>query len=518
MATTRAPKSTPTKLAAPKPTRPDYQIYGDSGLNRAAGYIFEEYLPELRGERGKRALREMGNDPIIAGILFAIAMMLRRLEWPVTPASDDPEAHRIADRVQAALDDMELTFPDTMAEALSFLQWGWALMEVEWKVCRGDTGEPRTQSAFDDGWISWRRWGIRAQDTLLHWRMEPDGTPSAMIQLVPYTGGMFTIPLDKCLHFKTVQRKGSPEGVSAIRPCWTPYSFKKNIQRLEAIGIERNWVGIPMATVPAEWQSPSATATQAANYAAVKSIVTNLRNDEQSGIVWPSDIDPETGKPITELTLLQTGGAPTVDTDRVIQRHNHDIARALLAGFIFLTDGAGSYALSENQTGLFSRALGAWADHMAAVITKGAIEPMMRYNGVPRAHWPALTHEETGEIDPVQMSETLLNLTQAGLIDVADADLRAWTAKSFGYPAPKVSDEQEAEAGDAGAAVKPLPVKEQTTPPTEGDAAPAEPGAATSAEQKPKAAVEPSEIAAALARFEKALGAKRGILNAEVAA
>lgn len=513
--TTRPAKPATTKLAAQKPSRPNFQVYGDAGLNRAAGIIFEEYLPELRGERGRRLLREMQNDPIIGGILFAVDMMIRRLEWRVEPASDDPAAHTVAERVQQAMDDMELSWVDTIAEAASFIPWGWCVMETEWKVCAGSSSNPLRHSAYDDGWIAWRRWGIRAQDTLLHWQMDPDGTPTAMVQLVPYSGGMFTIPLDKCLHFKTMQRKNSPEGDPAIRDCYTPYYYKKRLQRLEAIGVERNWVGIPMAKLPAEYMSPNATAAQQATLATIKAIVTNLRNDEQAGIVWPSDLD-ENGNPLFELTLLQTGGAPTVDTDRVIMRHNHDIARALLAGFIFLADGEGSYALSVNQTGFFARALGAWVNHMAEVITKGAIEPMMRYNGVPAEQWPTLEHGEIGEIDMTNMADSLLSLAQAGLIDVADPDMRAFTAKLFGLPTPDQTPEQEEEAeggqeetaqtdqtGGANPAIKQLPVKEQITPKTEA---------------KPKAAVEPSEIKAAMARFDKVLGTKRGILNAEVTA
>jgi hypothetical protein len=504
---TRTPKSTP-----PKPSRPDMTIYGDSGLNRAAGYLYEEYLPELRGERGRRVLREMVNDPIIGGILFAVDMMIRRLEWRVEPASDDPAAHTVAERVEQAMNDMELTWIDSIAEAASFIPWGWAVCELEWKVCAGPSANPLRNSSFDDGWIAWKRWGIRAQDTLLHWELDDAANPIAMVQLVPYVGKMSTIPLDKCLHFKTVQRKNSPEGVSAIRACYTPYYFKKRIQQLEAIGIERNWVGVPVARIPSEHMAPGATST---TYQQFKTLVTNLRTDEQSGIVIPSDVDPETKMPLFQLELLQMGGAPTVDTDRVIMRHNHDIARALLAGFIFLADGQGSYALSVNQTGFFARALGAWVTHMAEVITKSAIEPMMRYNGVPQEQWPTLEHGEIGEIDMTNMADSLLSLAQAGMVDVADPDLRAFVAKLFGLPTPKQTPEQEQEADGGGAPeqddaagtdpngpIKKLPVKEQADVPTEGET--------------PKAAMEPSELDAALARFAR-IAKLSDVLNAEVA-
>jgi hypothetical protein len=512
--------------------RPDFTVYGDTGLNRASGYLFEEYLAELRGERGRRVLREMLTDAVIGGIMFAVDMMIRRVDWRIDPASDDPEAQKWASRVDDARSDMELTWTDTIAEAASFIPWGWAVQEIEWKRCNGHTGNPLTHSGLDDGLIAWKRWGIRAQDTLLHWEMDPDGTPTAMIQLVPYTGGMHTIPLNKCLHFKTVQRKNSPEGISSIRSCYTSWYFKKRIQQLEAIGIERNWVGIWHGKVPSEWMSATASPTQAANYAQIKNIVTNIRNDEQSGIVTPIDRD-EDGNLLVEIDLIRTDGSPTIDTDRVIQRHNHDIARALLAGFIFLGDGAGSYALSETQIGFFSRALGAWVKHMAEVITKGAIEPMMKYNGVPQEHWPKLNHGEIGEIDMTGLAENLLSLAQAGVIDVADPDLRSFVNTAFGLPVPKQSDAQEAEedaAADPNGPVKELPAKEQMDVPTVGETEPAADAAPTVKSAKPrkpkvaaagapKVAMEDREIQDALAVFDRVAGKKyRGLLEAAVPA
>jgi hypothetical protein len=490
-------------------TRPNFGNFGDSGLYRSGGFTYEEYLPELRGERGRRVLSEMiRGDAIIGGILFAIDMMIRRLEWRIDPASDDPEAHKWAERIDQAREDMELTWVDTISEASSFIPYGWAVQEIDWKLCAGASDDPIRNSRFDDGVIAWRRWGIRSQDTLLMWEFDPTGTPTAMLQLNPYIGQTNTIPLDKCLHFKTVERKHNPEGISAIRNCYSSWRFKKNIQNLEAIGIERNWVGIPVAKVPSEYLAPGADPKLQASLGTIKTTVTNIRNNEQAGIVWPSDRD-EDGNPMFELSFLQTGGSPTLDTDRVIQRHNHDIARSLLAGFIFLADGAGSYALSVNQTGFFARALGAWVNHMCEVINKSAIAPMMRYNGVPEDYWPVLNHGEIGEIDTTGMADTLLSLAQAGLIDVADPDIRAWSANIFGYPAPVQSDAQEAEAGDGEAepddpaadpAIKELPVKEQITPKTEA-----------------KAAMEPDEIAAALARFDK-VPTLADVLKAEVAA
>lgn len=480
-------------------TRPDFSTIGDSGLLRAGGYVIEEFLPELRGERGRRVLREMITDPIIGGILFAIEMLIRRLDWRLDPADDSNEAHRIADRVEAARDDMELTWTDTITEALSFVPWGFAVQEINWKRCQGHGADPMTNSHYDDGVIAWRRWGIRAQDTLLRWEFDPDGNATAMIQLVPYVGRTSTIPLAKCLHFRTTSRQANPEGVPLLRHAYVPWYLKKRLQQIEAIGVERSWAGLPMAKVPAEYLSLTATGEQRMLVATMKKIVTNIRADEQAGVVWPSDRD-DRGNPLFELGFLVPGGAATIDTDRVIQRYNRDIARAVQADFMFLGEGKGSYALSVSRTGLFARALQAWVTHLTEEITRQAITPLLRYNGWPEELTPTLAAGDIGETDLSDLGTDLLALSQAGLLDTTDPDLRQWVAERWRLPVAKVTPSQEQEAGSTPAA----PAGPAVPPPVAGGGR----------SQQAAEALDP--VAGTLAIFERVAGRYAGLLGATV--
>ena len=56
-----------------------------SSLRRQGGDVAEEYLRELQGSRGTQIYREMGNDSIIAAVLSAIKMTLRRVHWYAAP-------------------------------------------------------------------------------------------------------------------------------------------------------------------------------------------------------------------------------------------------------------------------------------------------------------------------------------------------------------------------------------------------------------------------------------------------
>jgi phage gp29-like protein len=137
---------------------------GLSGLRHYAGHVREEFLADLSGARGARVYREMrDNDPVVGAVLFAIEMLLRGVAWRVEPAANGAADRAAADFVRQALDDMDHGFEETLSEALSFLTYGWALFEIVYKRRK------IADSRFADGAVGWRKFAIRAQDSLSRW-------------------------------------------------------------------------------------------------------------------------------------------------------------------------------------------------------------------------------------------------------------------------------------------------------------------------------------------------------------
>jgi hypothetical protein len=55
---------------------------GSTGLKRSGmrGSVYEEFLPQLSGERWRKVYREMAdNDPVVGAIRYAIEMLLRNV-------------------------------------------------------------------------------------------------------------------------------------------------------------------------------------------------------------------------------------------------------------------------------------------------------------------------------------------------------------------------------------------------------------------------------------------------------
>ena len=390
---------------------------GTSGLVTYGGQISEEHLRQLAGTRGIKTFAEMrDNDDTVGAILFIIDKLLRNVEWEVEPSDKSEEAKRIADFVDSCTKDMEHSWGDMISEILSMLPFGWSTLEIVYKVRSGlDTTNPSYYSEYDDGMVGWRKLPIRSQETLESWEFNEWGDTIAMNQLPPL-GNIRRIPADKFLLFRTQSYKNNPMGRSILRNAYRPWFFKKRIEEVEGIGIERDLAGLPVAGVPAEILASNATTEQKATLSAIKRLVTNIRRDEQEGVVFPLVYD-ESGNKLYTLDLLSTGGTRQFDTNTIITRYSKAIAMTVLADFIFLGQTkVGSYALSSDKTDMFSASLGAWLKSIADVFNKQAIPRLMRLNNIDRKYWPKLVPSDIEKENVSEFCDNIYKLVGVGAL------------------------------------------------------------------------------------------------------
>lgn len=157
--------------------------------------------------------------------------------------------------------------------------------------------------------------------------------------------GLLTIPMSKALLFRTKVRKDNPEGRSILRNAYRSWHFKRRIQEIEGIGIERDLAGLPVIYTPEDmdiWNSEDETISRIR--AELENMVRGVRRDEREGLVLPGGF---------KMELLSTGGSRQFDTNAIIDRYDTRIAMTVLADFIFLGHQQnGSWALSSDKTEL----------------------------------------------------------------------------------------------------------------------------------------------------------------------
>jgi len=104
-----------------------------------------------------------------------------------------------------------------------------------------------------------------------------------------------TIPLEKGLLFRTSTHKGNPEGRSILGLHTSPIYLQETPSRfIEGIGIERD----PSPCLPYRMGSLLPRSSERAHQPPerqvleqIKRIITNIRRDEQEGIVFPLAYD-----------------------------------------------------------------------------------------------------------------------------------------------------------------------------------------------------------------------------------
>lgn len=391
----------------------DSKEIGRVGQRRYGGIFYEEFLSELRGRKGAEVFTEMSNnDETIGAILFAIEMLVRQASWNVEPGGSTAKDREAAEFVKSCMDDMQQTWIDTISEILSFLTYGWSFHEIVYKRRMGRTKDNRTSSKHDDGLIGWMKLPIRSQETLYQWEYDDQDNLIGMTQMPPPDFGLITIPMNKAMLFRTRSRKDNPEGRSILRTAYRSWYFKRRIQEIEGIGIERDLAGLPVITTPEGmdiWDKDDEDMN--AIRTGLEAMVKNIRRDSTEGLVLPFGYTFE---------LTSTGGSRQFDTNSIIARYDTKISQTVLADFIQLGhESVGSFALSSDKTNLFSMAICAFLDIICQTFNSQGIPALIDINGDHFAgvtDYPRLTHGDIEDVDLATVATFIKDMTSIGVI------------------------------------------------------------------------------------------------------
>jgi hypothetical protein len=191
------------------------------------------------------------NDATLGAVLSAVDTLVRQVPWTVKPAEEHGTAQQWADFVEECMGDMSQTWEEFISEVFSMLVYGHSIFEILYK--------PRTEaenSVYTDGRIGWRKFEIRAQDSIERWEFDVDGGIQGYWQRLD-RGGSVLIPIEKSLLFRTKSHKGNPEGRSLLRNGYRSWYLLKRLEEIEAIGFERNLAGMPILQVPPQLMNPN---------------------------------------------------------------------------------------------------------------------------------------------------------------------------------------------------------------------------------------------------------------------
>lgn len=427
---------------------------GTSGLNYSNGYVFQDPDKKMTGIRKIKVYDEMMTDAIVGGVMYSIEALLLNVQWKVLPASKTIKDKKNAEFLEGCMHDMVFSWKNTLREVYSYLRYGFAFHEICYKYRKGENKDPNKTSKYDDGKLGWAKIPLRSQQSILNgrWFFGPHGEVLGAQQWAPPDYIKKDIPMEKALLFRTTPLNNNPEGNSLLRSATRSYYFKKNMENIEAIGVERNLSGLPIIKAPIEIFSESATASEKALLSQMTKIVTNLRKDEQAGVVMPRAFDADGNERFT-LELLKSPGTVQYDTSKIIQRYAMEIATSMLADFLMLGQSTtGTQALASEKIEVFSTALASWLSIVADEFNTVAIPRLFRANGI-QAPFPKI---DPGEITTKAVNEfmaNLRNLAVSGLNLFPDNSLENFIRDKLNLPAiePNEADKRDKKAMEQAA-------------------------------------------------------------------
>lgn len=369
---------------------------GVGGLRYSSGKIEEEFLDELQWPDAGKVYQEMSsNDAVIGGCLYLIETMARNATWHAKPASQDAGDLEAAQFLESCMHDMKGQPWDAfISDALSMLIYGFSFHEIVYKTRRGPTEKDKKfWSKYSDGRIGWQCLPIRSQASLDEWVGDENTGEIIAFKQDPGSVGLSApakeIPLEGNLLFVTKASRGNPEGWSLLRRAYRSWYFKRYIEELEGIGIERNLAGIPVIAPP-----PTVNLFDKNNEQMVQmlqwcqDLVSELRQDQNHGVVLPNTE--------WELTLLGTeGGKAAINTDTVIRRHEYRMASAMLSDLILIgADSTGSFSLAETKQNMLVGSLQSICNSIASTLNDSAVPTLFALNNWTLEKFPEIAVDD----------------------------------------------------------------------------------------------------------------------------
>ena len=345
-------------------------------------------VKELRGSRAIKTFDRMSLDPIIAGFVERVRLLLRAPEWNVEPGNapgEEPSALDIefADFVSENFARLATPWRAIVADSAERVVWGFSLYETLFE-------------ATDSG-IMWADHAPRPQRTIIDWLYDADTNRLESVRQT-VDGRSMGIPVWKLLHFRTHLAGGEPSGRSLIRGAFLPWVDKQELRRITKIGLRRDLTGMVKLEVPPTMLTPGATAEEKSALSDAETMVTEIERDQREGIVIPHETKPDGLPSGWRLSLIGGVGRRAIDLEALRVGLNREIATAMIAEVMVSGgEGTGSFAMKQSETIMFVRAITSLLHEVSECMEHSAFPVLRALN--PRYANAASPHLRHGEIE-----------------------------------------------------------------------------------------------------------------------
>ena len=347
---------------------------GGSGRAHWSGFIQpDEMNPELVGVQGILTYDDMYfSDPYMRRMILMLASTIQGGTVGVEPFGGDAATQLdkdIVDKVWWWLSEyMHPNIYEHLAEMLPVtFRNGFCPFEQIWQVCR--------ENPFGETLTLPYKLALRLPRSIFQWPQDQLEDLAGIVQILPTAAAAF-IPASELVYYRTQAEGDNWQGRSLLRQAFKSFFYKSRLESIEAIGLERKAVGLPVVYPPQNAKPQTKTALEA--------VIANAHTGESAYIVMPGpwwEADKDNGWFLDIVKFDSSAGGEINDA---IERHQDGIAASVLGDFMSLGHHqVGARATAEVQEDPFLTVV-------TSLIETVVLAPINRLiQRVVKANWPA---------------------------------------------------------------------------------------------------------------------------------
>lgn len=362
---------------------------GSLGMQVFNGVPQDELKRELNWPNSIGTFKQMSYHSAINAPLTLFENIISQATWTYKPPVDATEEEKNqAKIINQMMQDMEQPWSEFIRDVLSANVFGFSVHEKVYRKRFKSNG-----SLYNDGLIGWRKLPIRVQESISRFIFSDDGNDIIGVQQnlaaindtynrFSYRTNLVNLPRSKFLLFRTGKHRGDPFGKSPLRDAYLAWRFLVALEEIEATGVAKDLNGLPVLMLPAQYLAADAPPEVQAIRQYYENVMRNIQMNEQSAVILPQVIDPESKQPMFKLDLLSVDGKKNFDIDKIKTYYKNLIFTSLFADVLQMGQSAtGSFALGAIKNSLS----GAYAEriisNIAEVLQNDLIRQTYELNG-----------------------------------------------------------------------------------------------------------------------------------------
>jgi hypothetical protein len=394
----------------------------------STGKIVEEANLQFRYPQMLKVVAEMKYSPPVSIGLSAINILMNRAEVTVLPVVGETALDKSRrDYLLSVLHDMDNSWQATMQAISTYKEYGHQVSEIVYRRRLSRNG-----SKYNDGLVGLAGLRNRPQNSISRWNFSEDGRKlesisqslnnlpnNAKFQSLLDENGLIVIPRDKFLLFRSDPVDDNPEGVSILRSAYLAYKQLSLITDNMMVGISKDSSAIPYAQLHPKYMNPDASAEDAAVYAGVKTMVENIVKGEQSAVVFPKLIDPNTNEDVFHFELLEQKAGKAYDIPTIIKMLQANILSVLGCDSILMgAEKGGSLSLQDSNTNMLALQVAYRLSEIANTLNTELVPKLWAANGWSADRLPKIGFKDVSSVSLEEFSKYIQRVMSVGGLEM----------------------------------------------------------------------------------------------------